>query len=113
VNTFPISNRFPLVSLVRNCRCISSRYEAPLEFKAALASLRPEYSNDPPLSLQLFLAGRPKYILVEDYSELLLKLKSQGIEVHEDQDEEEHDSDSLIYPSFVNYLRKMGKINEN
>jgi hypothetical protein len=107
------ANRFPLVSLVKNCRCISSRHQAPSHFRAALASLRPESSNVPPLSLQLFLAGRPKYVPVEDYSELLLKLKSQGIEVHEDQNEEEHDSDSLIYPSFVNYLRKTGKINEN
>ncbi|GAA5966810.1 hypothetical protein JCM3765_004278 [Sporobolomyces pararoseus] len=119
IPNFPLDNFLALVPfsamsmnpLVKACRLRFSRTRG---FKPSLVDqLRPESSAGYPHTLHFFISGRYSPNDEKAYQDILGKLRARSIEIHEDENEDEDDSDSLIYPSFVEFLRKAGRLQED
>ncbi|GAA5968887.1 hypothetical protein JCM3765_005825 [Sporobolomyces pararoseus] len=62
------------------------------------------------VDVHLWLSGRPTRLSPEDYQDAIDRIKAKGFLVHGCEDEPDFEnSTSLIFPSFVDYLKKNGK----
>ena len=77
-------------------------------FERAIACSLLFAPQDQTRTVQLFLSSRPFSVTPENFESVISFVESNGFTVPLRQEEEEHPS--LILPSFVDYLRKAGRI---